>query len=213
MEIGAVKPRLRGVFHQWAFFAAVAAGIVLVALADGLRERFATWVYAAALAAMFGASAVYHRVDWRTPARRAWARRLDHSTIFLFIAGTYTPFALLAFEGALASIVLVTVWTGALLGLAINLCWIDAPTWAGALAYLAVGWVGVIAVPELFASLGVGAAVLVVVGGLLYTLGAVVYSVGRPDPFPGIFGYHEVFHVLVVAAAALQFVAVSLIVL
>ena len=213
MEIGAVKPRLRGVFHQWAFFAAVAAGIVLVALADGLRERFATWVYAAALAAMFGASAVYHRVDWRTPARRAWARRLDHSTIFLFIAGTYTPFALLAFEGALASIVLVTVWTGALLGLAINLCWIDAPTWAGALAYLAVGWVGVIAVPELFASLGVGAAVLVVVGGLLYTLGAVVYSVGRPDPFPGTFGYHEVFHVLVVAAAALQFVAVSLIVL
>jgi len=213
MEIGAVKPRLRGVFHQWAFFAAVAAGIVLVALADGLRERFATWVYAAALAAMFGASAVYHRVDWRTPARRAWARRLDHSTIFLFIAGTYTPFALLAFEGALASIVLVTVWTGALLGLAINLCWIDAPTWAGALAYLAVGWVGVIAVPELFASLGVGAAVLVVVGGLLYTIGAVVYSVGRPDPFPGIFGYHEVFHVLVVAAAALQFVAVSLIVL
>jgi hemolysin III len=213
MEIGAVKPRLRGVFHQWAFFAAVAAGIVLVALADGLRERFATWVYAAALAAMFGASAVYHRVDWRTPARRAWARRLDHSTIFLFIAGTYTPFALLAFEGALASIVLVTVWTGALIGLAINLCWIDAPTWAGALAYLAVGWVGVIAVPQLFSSLGVGAAVLVVVGGLLYTLGAVVYSVGRPDPFPGIFGYHEVFHVLVVAAAALQFVAVSLIVL
>jgi hemolysin III len=213
MEIGAVKPRLRGVFHQWAFFAAVAAGIVLVALADGLRERFATWVYAAALAAMFGASAVYHRVDWRTPARRAWARRLDHSTIFLFIAGTYTPFALLAFEGALASIVLVTVWIGALLGLAINLCWIDAPTWAGALAYLAVGWIGVITVPQLFSSLGIGAALLVVVGGLLYTLGAVVYSVGRPDPFPGIFGYHEVFHVLVVAAATVQFVAVSLIVL
>jgi hemolysin III len=213
MEIGAVKPRLRGVFHQWAFFAAVAAGIVLVALADGLRERFATWVYAAALAAMFGASAVYHRVDWRTPARRAWARRLDHSTIFLFIAGTYTPFALLAFEGALASIVLVTVWIGALLGLAINLCWIDAPTWAGALAYLAVGWIGVITVPQLFSSLGIGAALLVVVGGLLYTLGAVVYSVGRPDPFPGIFGYHEVFHVLVVAAATVQFVAISLIVL
>jgi hemolysin III len=213
MEIAAVKPRLRGVFHQWAFFAAVAAGIVLVALADGLRERFATWVYAAALAAMFGASAVYHRVDWRTPARRAWARRLDHSTIFLFIAGTYTPFALLAFEGALASIVLVMVWAGALLGLAINLCWIDAPTWAGALAYLAVGWIGVITVPQLFSSLGIGAALLVVVGGLLYTLGAVVYSVGRPDPYPGIFGYHEVFHVLVVAAATVQFVAVSLIVL
>jgi hemolysin III len=187
--------------------------VVLVALADGLRERFATWVYVAALAAMFGASAVYHRVDWRTPARRAWARRLDHSTIFLFIAGTYTPFALLAFQGTLAAVVLVTVWIGAVLGLAINLCWIDVPTWAGAIAYLAVGWVGVIAAPQLFSSLGIGAAVLVIIGGLLYTLGAVVYSLHRPDPFPAIFGYHEVFHVLVVAAAVLQFVAVSLIVL
>ncbi len=213
MDVAFPKPRLRGVFHQWAFFAAVAAGVVLVALADGLRERFATWVYVAALAAMFGASAVYHRVDWRTPARRAWARRLDHSTIFLFIAGTYTPFALLAFHGTLAAVVLVTVWAGAVLGLAINLCWIDAPTWAGAIAYLAVGWVGVIAAPQLFSSLGIGAAVLVIIGGLLYTLGAVVYSLHRPDPFPAIFGYHEVFHVLVVAAAVLQFVAVSLIVL
>jgi hemolysin III len=213
MEIAAVKPRLRGVVHQWAFFAAVAAGIVLVLLADGLRERVATWVYAAALAAMFGASAVYHRVDWRTPARRAWARRLDHSTIFLFIAGTYTPFALLAFDGMLAPVVLVAVWSGAVLGLAITFCWIDAPKWVGAIAYLAVGWVGVIALPQLFSSLGVAAAVLVVVGGLLYTLGAIVYSVRRPDPFPAIFGYHEVFHVLVVAAAVVQFVAVSLIVL
>jgi hemolysin III len=213
MDVAFPKPRLRGVFHQWAFFAAVVAGVVLVVLAEGLRERFATWVYVAALAAMFGASAVYHRVDWRTPARRAWARRLDHSTIFLFIAGTYTPFALLAFQGTLAAVVLVAVWIGAVLGLAINLCWIDAPTWAGAIAYLAVGWVGVIAAPQLFSSLGIGAAVLVIIGGLLYTLGAVVYSVGRPDPFPAIFGYHEVFHVLVVAAAVLQFVAVSLIVL
>jgi hemolysin III len=213
MDIALVKPRLRGVFHQWAFFAAVAAGVVLVALADGLRERLATWVYAVALAAMFGASAVYHRVDWRTPARRAWARRLDHSTIFLFIAGTYTPFALLAFEGALAQVVLVAVWAGAVLGLAVNLCWIDAPKWIGAIAYLAVGWVGVIAAPQLFSSLGIAAAVLVVVGGLLYTLGAVVYAVHWPDPFPTTFGFHELFHVLVVAAAVVQFVAVSLVVL
>jgi hemolysin III len=201
MDVAAVKPRLRGVFHQWAFFAAVAAGVVLVVLADGLRERLATWVYAAALAAMFGASAVYHRVDWRTPARRAWARRLDHSTIFLFIAGTYTPFALLAFEGVLAPVVLVAVWSGAVLGLAVNLCWIDAPKWIGAIAYLAVGWVGV------------AAAVLVLVGGLLYTLGAVIYTMQRPDPFPLTFGYHELFHVLVIAAAVVQFVAVSLVVL
>jgi hemolysin III len=213
VELDLPKPRLRGVFHQWAFFAAVAAGVVLVALADGPRERFASWVYAAALAAMFGASAVYHRVDWRTPARRALARRLDHSTIFLFIAGTYTPFALLALEGATAIVLLVVVWTGALAGLAVNLCWIDAPKWAAALAYLGVGWVGVLAAPQLFSSLGVAAAVLVLVGGGLYTAGAVIYSLRRPDPFPAVFGFHEVFHVLVVAAAVTQFVAVSLVVL
>jgi hemolysin III len=213
VDVELPKPLLRGVFHQWAFFAALAAGIVLVALAEGLRERLATWVYAVALAAMFGASAVYHRVDWKTPARRAWARRLDHSTIFLFIAGTYTPFTLLAFEGVSAAVLLAVVWAGALFGLAVNVCWIDAPKWAAAAAYLVVGWVGVIAAPQLFANLGVAAAVLVLVGGGLYTAGAVIYGLRRPDPFPAVFGYHEVFHVLVIAAAATQFVAVSLVVL
>jgi hemolysin III len=207
------KPLLRGVFHQWAFFAAFAAGVVLVALADGVRERFASWVYAAALAAMFGASAIYHRVNWRTPARRAWARRLDHSTIFIFIAGTYTPFALLAFEGAFAAVLLTVVWTGAAFGLAVNLCWIDAPKWVAAVGYLAVGWVGVVATPQMFSRLGVAATVLLLVGGVLYTAGAVIYSMRRPDPFPTVFGFHELFHVLVIAAAALQFVAVSLVVL
>jgi hemolysin III len=213
VEFELSKPRLRGVFHQWAFFAALAAGTVLVALADGLRERLASWVYAVALAAMFGTSAIYHRVDWRTPARRVWARRLDHSTIFLFIAGTYTPFALLAFEGALAALLLSVVWTGAAFGLAVNLCWIDAPNWAATAAYLVVGWVGLMAAPQLFSRLGTAAAVLVLVGGGLYTVGAVIYALGRPDPVPGVFGYHEVFHVLVIAAATAQFVAVSLVVL
>ena len=213
MDAELSKPLLRGVFHQWAFFAASAAGLVLVALADGLRERFASWVYAVALAAMFGASAVYHRVNWRTPARRAWARRLDHSTIFIFIAGTYTPFALLAFEGAFAAVLLTVVWTGAVLGLAVNLCWIDAPKWVAALGYLAVGWVGVVATPQMFSRLGVGTTVLLLAGGVLYTVGAVIYSLRRPDPFPNVFGFHEVFHVLVIAAAAAQFVAVSLVVL
>ena len=213
MDAELSKPLLRGVFHQWAFFAASAAGLVLVALADGLRERFASWVYAVALAAMFGASAIYHRVEWRTPGRRAWARRLDHSTIFLFIAGTYTPFALLAFEGAPSAALLAVVWGGALFGLAVNLCWIDAPKWAATASYLAVGWVGVLVAPQLFSKLGVAAAVLVVVGGLLYTAGAVIYALRRPDPFPAVFGYHELFHVLVIAAAAAQFVAVLLVVL
>ena len=165
-----IAPRLRGVFHQYAFFAAVAAGVVLVVLADGLLERFAVWVYATALAVMFGASALYHRFPWRSAAARLRARRLDHATIFLFIAGTYTPFALLAFSGTTQLVVLVSVWSGALLGLALELAWIESPRWISALAYLAVGWVGVMAAPQLFPALGVAAAVLVIVGAGLYTL-------------------------------------------
>jgi hemolysin III len=208
----AVKPRLRGVFHEYAFYVALCAGIVVVALADSGRELLATWVYAAALAAMFGVSALYHRVDWRSPRVRAWMRRLDHSTIVLLIAGTYTPFALLAFEGAVADVILVVVWVGAAAGLVLNLAWVDAPKWLTAIVFVALGWVGVAAVPELL-DVGVGAFLLVVAGGVLYTLGAVAYALKRPDPRPDTFGYHEVFHVLVVAAAAAHFVAIAAFVL
>ena len=207
-----LRPRLRGVFHQWAFVAAVAAGIVLVVLADGPREIVSSWLYAGALAAMFGASALYHRFPWKSAAPRLWARRLDHSMIFVFIAGTYTPFALLCFEGATRWLVLVAAWGGAALGLALELVWIDSPRWLSAVAYLAVGWVGVLAVPQLFSGIGVAGAVLVIVGGGLYTLGALIYAAKWPDPFPRILGFHEVFHLLVVAAAVTQFVAISLVV-
>jgi hemolysin III len=206
-------PRLRGVFHQCAFFAALVAGIVLVLLADGIRERFAVWVYAVALAAMFGASALYHRFPWRSAAARLRARRLDHAMIFIFIAGTYTPFALLALSGALQVVVLATVWAGAILGVVVELYWIHAPRWVSAIACLAVGWIGIIALPQFFPALGVASAVLVIVGAGLYTVGALAYAAGWPDPFPRTFGFHEVFHVLVVAAAATQFVALSLVVL
>jgi len=206
-------PRLRGVFHQYAFFAALVLGVALAASADGVLERVAAWVYAAALAAMFGASALYHRVPWRTAAARLRARRLDHAMIFVFIAGTYTPFALLAFGGALRVVVLVSVWVGALLGLGLELAWIHAPRWVSATAYLAVGWAGVVLVPQLFPAVGVTAGVLAIAGAALYTLGAVAYATGRPNPFPATFGFHEVFHVLVVVAAATQFAAVSLVVL
>jgi len=206
-------PRLRGVFHQYAFFAAVAAGVTLVVLAEGARARFAVTVYAAALAAMFGTSALYHRRPWRSPRARAWARRVDHSMIFVFIAGTYTPFALLAFSGAIPAIVLACVWTGAALGVVLNVSWIDAPKWVTAPVYLLVGWVGVIAAPQLFTQVNVASAVLVTIGGVFYTLGALAYATHWPDPFPATFGFHEVFHVLVLVAAAAQFVAVSLVVL
>lgn len=198
---------------MYAFFAAVVAGVVLVALADGYLERFAVWVYAAALAAMFGASALYHRFPWRTTAARLRARRLDHAMIFVFIAGTYTPIALLGFSGVTQTVVLVSVWAGAVFGMALNLAWIHAPRWLSAVAYLGVGWVGIIAIPQLFPALGVTASVLLIVGGALYTVGALMYAAAWPNPFPATFGFHEVFHVLVIAAAVTQFVAVSLVVL
>lgn len=207
-----VVPRLRGVIHQYAFFVALVAGVALVVLADGALERFAVWVYVTALAAMLGASALYHRFPWRTAAARLRARRLDHAMIFVFIAGTYTPFALLAFQGTLGVVVLATVWGGAVLGVVVELAWIHAPRWVSAVAYLAVGWIGILAVPEMF-SLGIGVAALVVTGAALYTVGAVIYATTWPNPFPATFGFHEVFHTLVVAAAVTQFVAVSMLVL
>lgn len=207
------RPRLRGVFHLWAFVGALGAGIVLGVLADGALETFSAWVYVLALAAMFGASALYHRFPWRTQVARLWARRVDHSMIYVFIAGSYTPFALLAFDGATQWVVLAFAWGGALLGLALNLAWLDGPRWLNTAAYVAVGWVGLIAVPQLFTRVGVAVAVLVIVGGALYTLGAVAYAAKRPNPIPRWVGFHEVFHLLVVAAAAVQFVAVSLVVL
>jgi hemolysin III len=207
------RPRLRGMFHLGAFVVSLAAGIVLGVLAKGTLERVSTWVYVVALAAMFGASALYHRFPWRSERWRLRARRLDHAMIFVFIAGTYTPFALLAFEGATRWIVLVSAWAGALLGLTLNLVWIDGPRWLAAAAYVGVGWVGVIAVPQLVSNVGVAGTVLIAVGGGLYTIGAVTYAAKRPNPIPGWVGFHEVFHLLVVAAAIVQFVAVALLVL
>jgi hemolysin III len=202
------KPRLRGVFHQYAFYVALVAGVVLVALSDSPRELVATWIYAAALTAMFGVSALYHRIDWRSARVRTWMRRLDHSTILLLIAGTYTPFALLAFDGALADVLLVVVWAGAAAGLVLNLAWIDAPTGVTAAVFVALGWVGIAAVPELL-DLGVAPAVLVFIGGALYTLGALAYALKRPNPAPATFGYHEIFHLLVIGAAVVHFVAIA----
>jgi hemolysin III len=206
------KPRLRGVFHQYAFYVAVVAGLALVVVADSLRERLAMWIYAFALAAMFGVSALYHRVNWRSTRVRKWMRRLDHSTILLLIAGTYTPFALLAFDGKLADAILIVVWAGAAAGLVLNLVWVDAPTWLTAIVFIALGWVGVAAVPELF-EVGVAPAVLVFVGGGLYTLGALTYAIRRPNPRPAVFGYHEIFHLLVIGAALTHFVAIAAFVL
>jgi hemolysin III len=206
----AIKPRLRGVSHQWAFFASLVAGITLVAAAHSDRARLALTIYAASVAALFGTSAIYHRVNWRSLSARRWMKRLDHSMIFLLIAGTYTPFSLLELEGATATAILVAVWAGAGLGIILNLAWIDAPKWLTAAVYIALGWVAVAAFPQLISNLGLLGTGLLGLGGVLYTAGAVVYALRRPDPIPTVFGYHEVFHALVIAAAAVQYGVIAL---
>jgi hemolysin III len=203
------KPRLRGVSHQWAFFVSVAIGAALVVVAPSGEPRLAAAIYALSVAALFGTSALYHRITWASQAARRWMRRLDHSMIFFLIAGTYTPFALLVLEGDLATVILIVVWAGALAGVLMKLVWIDAPKALVALTYIMLGWVAVAAFPDLIERLGVTAATLVGVGGLLYTLGALVYAFQRPDPAPSVFGYHEVFHALVILAAALQYAVIA----
>jgi hemolysin III len=205
-----VKPRLRGVLHQYAFFVSLASGTLLVLLAaTTTRASVAVAVYAASVSALFGVSALYHRVTWTTLARRRM-RRLDHSMIFLLIAGTYTPVGLLVLQGTLATVVLAVVWSGAIAGIVLELAWMRAPRWLGGTVYLALGWVAVVAMPQLFARLGVPGGLLIVSGGLLYTAGAAVYALRRPDPVPTVFGYHEVFHLLVIAGVATHFLAISL---
>jgi hemolysin III len=204
-----VKPRLRGVFHQYAFFVSLASGTLLVLLAATTKASVAAAIYAASVSALFGVSALYHRITWTTPARRRM-RRLDHAMIFLLIAGTYTPVGLLVLKGTLATVVLAVVWGGAVAGTVLELAWTGAPRWLGGTVYLALGWVAVAAMPQLLARLGVAGGLLIVAGGLLYSAGAAIYALRRPDPVPAVFGYHEVFHLLVIAGVAAHFLAISL---
>jgi hemolysin III len=207
--IAAVKPRLRGVSHEWAFFVSLFLGAGLIVAADTPRATLAVAIYAGSLSALFGTSALYHRVNWSRPEVRRWMRRLDHSMIFLLIAGTYTPFALLVLHGALADAILAAVWIGAIAGTVVEMIWIEAPKWVTAIIYLSLGWVAIVAFPELWKGLGPGGTLLVGAGGLLYTTGAIVYATQRPNPNPAVFGYHEIFHLFVIAAAAAHFAAVA----
>ena len=204
----AVKPRLRGVIHQYAFFVALVLGVALVALAPDGRPRVAAAIYAASVIGLLGTSALYHRRDWADRARM-WMRRLDHSMIFVLIAGTYTPFALLVLHGGLARAILIVVWAGAFAGAVLNMFFVRAPKGVTASVYIALGWVAVAAMPQMMDAIGVAGVGLILLGGVLYTTGAVIYALKRPNPVPGVFGYHEVFHVLVVAAAAAHFTAVA----
>jgi hemolysin III len=201
-------PRLRGVTHLYAFYCATVAAALLVVYAPGGVARGAGAVYGVGLCALFGGSALYHRWRWN-PRWRPILRRIDHSTIFVFIAASYTPVCLLVLSGTVRWVVLGTVWAGALGGVALSVAWITAPRVLASACYVALGWVAVIAFPQLSAALPLLPLLLIGGGGVLYTVGAVVFAFQRPNPWPSVFGFHEIFHAFVVLAATAHFVALA----
>lgn len=207
-----LAPRMRGVLHECGFLASLAAGIALALTASGARAQVAAAIFAASVAAMFGASALFHRVPWSV-RWRPWAQRLDHAMINVLIAGTYTPIGLLVLRGDWRVVVLAIVWSGAACAIFLKLVWVGAPGWLAAVIGVALGWVGVVAFPQLLARLGAAGAILLLAGGIFYTAGAIVYALRRPDPAPAVFGYHEVFHALVVAAVVCHYISIAFFVL
>jgi hemolysin III len=206
-----VKPRWRGRIHQVAFFVSLPAGIMLVLLAEGLVARIAASIYALSLVAVFGASAAYHRGEW-TPTALRRMKRLDHSMIFVLIAGSYTPIALLILHGPWSIVILSVVWAGAVAGITLKLIKIDGFSVLTAALYMAMGWFALVAFPQLLHEMPSPALVLIIVGGLLYTVGAIIFAIRRPNPSPAVFGYHEIWHAFMVAAAACHFAMVAIVV-
>jgi hemolysin III len=207
-----MTPRLRGAIHQHAFFVSVVAGALLIASAAGVAGHVAASVFALGTVVMFGASALYHRVRW-SPRGRRWMRRIDHAGIYLMIAASYTPYGLLVLDGAWRIGILTVVWAGVAAGIILRFAWFEAPGWLSATIAVVLGWVSVIAVPKAFDTLGPTGLALLLTGGVLYTAGALVYALRRPNPFPHVFGFHEVFHALVVVAVACQYAVVAFVVL
>jgi hemolysin III len=209
-----IKPRMRGWLHFWSFTVSIAACATLIAVSAslvGAGAALATSVYSLTILGLFGTSALYHRHTWRTTRSRAVMKRLDHSMIFLFIAGTYTPVAVLAMAPDTARWVLIVVWAGALAGVVLKTSWPHAPAWVGVPIYIALGWVAVFVIPDMLTNGGVAALVLLLTGGLFYTVGAVFYATRWPNPWPRTFGYHEFFHAATVLAAICHLIAIWLI--
>ena len=204
-----VKPRLRGVIHQWAAGVTVITGTVLVSLPQRGSVRTASAIYAASILALFTTSATYHRRQWVTAKARTIMRRLDHSMIVVFIAGTYTPICVALLHGTTRVALLSVVWGAAGLGVITSVAVPHAPRWVTVPLYVALGWAAVFVLPQILHGAGVAALVLLCAGGLLYSLGGVAYGLRRPDPAPGVFGYHEVFHLCTVIAAICHYIAVT----
>jgi hemolysin III len=196
------------VLHQLAFPVSLVVGTLLIVGVEGARRHVAAAVFAGSVALCFGTSALYHRVTW-TPRLRPWLRRVDHAGVYLLIAGTYTPVCLLVLDGAWRLAVLACIYVCAAAAIVFKFAWIDAPKWLAVAIGLALGWGGLIVLPQLVARLSPAAVVLLAAGGLAYTLGALVYARRRPDPVPAVFGYHELFHALTIVAVACQYVAIA----
>jgi hemolysin III len=207
-----VKPRLRGVFHQVAFFVSLVSGAALVVAAPTTGSALVMAVYAVSVSLLFGVSALFHRHTWGPVGRRRM-RRADHSTIFIAIAGSYTAVAGIALEGWARTAVLCIVWGGAALGITLRQVWLDAPKWVIALPYVVVGWAAVAVLPQLYRALGGVGFTLLLAGGIAYSAGAVVYALKKPNPVPGVLGYHEVFHACTIVGAVLHFVVIAFFVL
>jgi hemolysin III len=206
-----VKPTWRGWIHAGTFPLALVGGIVLIALAQGPVAKWSSAVYMVTSVLLFGISALYHRLDWQPRTKRVF-KRLDHANIFLLIAGTYTPIAAVALPPDKGILLLALVWGGALLGIGFRMFWIGAPRWLYVPLYLLLGWAAVMYIGDLLA-VSVAMMVLVIVGGLLYTAGAIIYALKRPNPVPGVFGFHEIFHTLTVLAYLCHWTAILLIVI
>ena len=204
-----LKPTWRGWIHVGTFPVAIAGGIVLIVLADGLVAKLAAAVFMLTSMLLFGNSALYHRFNWKDRARII-LKRIDHANIFLLIAGTYTPLALLALPPEKGLLLLALVWGGTILGIGFRVFWINAPRWLYVILYLALGWAAVMYLGDLLAA-NLAMMVLVVVGGLLYTAGAIVYGLKKPNPVPGVFGFHEIFHTATVLAFLCHWTAILLI--
>ena len=208
MQQDELIPVLRGVTHAWAFWFALVAGAALMLVASHAEARVAALVYGIGLCALFAGSGLYHRWRWN-PRWRPLLRRIDHSTIFVFIAASYTPIALLVLDGSLRIVVLVGVWAGAIAGVIFSVAWINAPRVLAAATYLGLGWFAVITIPQLVDRLPSVPLLLLAAGGVFYTAGAIVYAAKRPNPWPRTFGFHEVFHLFVILAAAAHFAAMA----
>jgi hemolysin III len=204
-----LKPSWRGWIHAATFPVAIAAGVILIVVADGTAAKWSSAVFMATSLLLFGNSALYHRFDW-SPRTKVILKRIDHANILLLIAGTYTPIAVLALPTDKTIILLSLVWGGAILGILFRVFWIHAPRWLYVALYLVLGWAAVMYLFDLLAA-NVAMMVLVIIGGLLYTVGAVVYALKRPNPWPGHFGFHEIFHVCTVLAFLCHWTACLLI--